>query len=114
MHLQIYLCKNTFIVHKNSWDGRDVQRLKPNFDHLLNEYRKLWNNRKLTGDDEAELLLKEAIARELKDENSHPRVRKPLYEKFFLAVKRITSSSLDDVDKNALIELHIEQLESMK
>lgn len=87
--------------------------MKRNFDHLLEEYRKLWNNRKLAGNEEAELLLKEAIARELRDENSHPRVRKPLYEKFFLAVKRISASNLNDNDKNALIELYIEQLESL-
>ncbi|WP_264806251.1 hypothetical protein [Cytobacillus sp. NCCP-133] len=84
------------------------------FDQLLEEYRKLWNNRKLSGNEDAELLLKETIARELKDENSHPRVRKPLYEKFFLAIKRISASNLSDIDKKALIELHIEQLESLK
>jgi hypothetical protein len=85
-----------------------------NFTHLLNEYRKLWNNRKLAGDEDAEAVLKEAIERELKDENSHPRVRKTLYEKFFLAVKRVTGSNLDAADKNSLIKLHIEMLESMK
>jgi hypothetical protein len=85
-----------------------------NFTHLLNEYRKLWNNRKLAGDEDAEAVLKEAIERELKDENSHPRVRKPLYEKFFLAVKRVTGSNLDAADKNSLIKLHIEMLERMK
>ncbi len=91
-----------------------MHRVELNFTHLLNEYRKLWNNRKLAGDEDAEAVLKEAIERELKDENSHPRVRKPLYEKFFLAVKRVTGSNLDAADKNALIKLHIEKLESMK
>jgi hypothetical protein len=91
-----------------------VHKVELNFTHLLNEYRKLWNNRKLAGDEDAEAVLKEAIERELKDENSHPRVRKPLYEKFFLAVKRVTGSNLDAADKNSLIKLHIEMLERMK
>lgn len=85
-----------------------------NFTHLLNEYRKLWNNRKLEGEENAETVLIEAIARELKDENSHPRVRKERYEKFFLAVKRITGSNLAEADKMVLIEIHIQQLENLK
>ncbi|KON87559.1 hypothetical protein AF332_12445 [Sporosarcina globispora] len=88
--------------------------MSPDYEKLLNEYRKLWNNRKLEEDNNAEPILKEAISRELKDENSHPRVRKTIYEKFFLAVKRITHSDLDESSKNALIEMHINELEILK
>lgn len=81
------------------------------FDHLLNEYRKLWNNRVLAVRDSSEETLVDAIKRELLDENSHPRIRKNKHEKFFLAVKRISQSKLTDMDKINLINLHIELLE---
>ena len=84
------------------------------YTHLLNEYRTLWNNRALSGEGMAEEVLKEAIARELKDENSHPRVRKSIYEKFYFAVKRVMDSNLSKADQNALIQIHIEQLEYLK
>ncbi|URM34442.1 hypothetical protein LLY41_08640 [Cytobacillus firmus] len=84
------------------------------YEKLLNEYRKLWNNRKLEEDTNAENILKEAISRELRDENSHPRVRKAIYEKFYLAVKRISHSDLDDKSKAALIHMHIHEAEGLK
>jgi hypothetical protein len=90
------------------------QVMSPDYEKLLNEYRKLWNNRKLEEDANAENILKEAISRELKDENSHPRVRKSIYEKFFLAVKRITHSDMDDTSKAALIQMHIHEAEGLK
>jgi hypothetical protein len=91
-----------------------VAVMNPDYEKLLNEYRKLWNNRKLEEDHNAEMILKEAISRELKDENSHPRVRKTIYEKFYLAVKRITQSDLDETSKNALIQMHINECECLK
>jgi hypothetical protein len=65
-------------------------------------------------DQSEELTLKEAIMRELKDENTHPRVRKTVEEKFFLATNRITESSLTDIEKLKLIELHIEQANDIR
>ncbi|UII54457.1 hypothetical protein LS684_12305 [Cytobacillus spongiae] len=86
-----------------------------NWTHLLQKYRQIWNNRTLeTMDQSEELTLKEAIMRELKDENTHPRVRKTVEEKFFLATNRITESSLTDIEKLKLIELHIEQANDIR
>ncbi|MEK5064960.1 hypothetical protein [Cytobacillus sp. FSL R5-0596] len=90
------------------------QAMVPDYEKLLNEYRKLWNNRKLEEDTNAENILKEAISRELRDENSHPRVRKTIYEKFYLAIKRIAQSDLDDKSKAALIQIHIHEAEGLK
>jgi hypothetical protein len=73
--------------------------------YLLDEYRKVWNNRQLPGLNEEETL-KEAITRELRDENTHPRVRRPLFEKYYMATARIAESSLTDEDKVKLIRLH--------
>ena len=81
---------------------------------LLEEYRKLWKNRSLTGEQSAETILKEAIIRELKDENAHPRVRKSPAEKYVLASKRIIESDLSEQAKLALLGLHIELLEFTK
>ncbi|WP_404322311.1 hypothetical protein LG298_17955 [Cytobacillus firmus] len=90
------------------------QVMSPDYEKLLNEYRKLWNNRKLQEDTDAENILKKAISRELMDENSHPRVRKTIHEKFYLAVKRIAHSDLDDKSKAALIQIHIHEAEGLK
>lgn len=85
-----------------------------NFTSLLSEYRKLWNNRQLAANLNAEETLKEAILRELKDQNTHPRVRKPVYEKYFTATKRIIESSLKDEDKLKLLQLHKESVISLE
>ncbi|MEH7124814.1 hypothetical protein V7149_10155 [Bacillus sp. JJ1503] len=84
------------------------------YQNLLDEYRKLWKNRSLLADESAELILKEAIVRELKDENAHPRVRKSLMEKYYMATKRIIESELSDQSKIALIQLHLELTEFTK
>ncbi|MBM4761999.1 hypothetical protein [Bacillus sp. B15-48] len=81
---------------------------------LLEDYRKLWNNRQLTNEKlEPQGILKEAIIRELRDENSHPRVRKTFYEKYYLATKRIVNSSINNEAKLKLIQLHIEYLSKL-
>lgn len=85
-----------------------------NFNQLLLEYRTLWNNRLLNGEENAEHILKTAISRELKDENSHPRVRKSHYEKFYLAVRRVMDSNLAEGNKQQLIQVHIEMMENIK
>ncbi|WP_316569911.1 hypothetical protein [Neobacillus sp. YIM B06451] len=84
------------------------------FARLLGEYRKIWNNRLLEKEGESnEAILKEAIARELRDENSHPRVRKPIHSKYYSAVKRILETDLSNEAKLELIELHTVLVEKM-
>ncbi|MGV2938594.1 hypothetical protein AB5I83_03310 [Mesobacillus sp. LC4] len=84
------------------------------YDKLLDEYRTIWNNRKLQSDQVPEDILKEAISRDLKDENSHPRARKPLMVKYFLATKRIVESSVPIESKVLLIHLHLETAEAIQ
>ena len=86
-----------------------------NFEHLLEEYRKIWNNRRLdAGNSESELILKEAIKRELLDGNSHPRTRKSPFEKYFSASKRLLASGLEDKDKISLLQLHVDVLSTLE
>ncbi|KKK37269.1 hypothetical protein WQ57_15050 [Mesobacillus campisalis] len=84
------------------------------YTYLLEKYRTLWNNRQLYTEGNAETTLKEAVTRELKDENSHPRVRRSLYEKFYLASKRIIESDLSPDDKIAFLDLHAEMTQAIK
>lgn len=78
-----------------------------NFTALLEQYRSIWNNRLLeTNERNSEETLKEAIRRELLDENSHPRIRKNRFEKYYSAIARIISSQVRDEMKIRLIKLH--------
>ena len=78
-----------------------------NYDELLVEYRKIWNNRLLDeGDSSSKGTLKEALKRELLDENSHPRIRKNKFEKYYSAINRIAQSTISNEAKVALIQLH--------
>lgn len=81
------------------------------FDDILQQYRLIWNHRTLNQGLSSEAILKDAITRELKDENSHPRVRRTSYEKFYSAVKRIEQSSISNKIKLQLLGLHIELME---
>lgn len=85
-----------------------------NYDELLGQYRSLWNNRVLQVEKDSENTLLEAIRRELNDENSHPRIRKGLHEKFYFAIKRINRSSLSEHIKTQLIALHIKVMEEQE
>jgi hypothetical protein len=77
------------------------------FDELLAEYRMIWNNRLLAASDRSsEDTLKEAVKRELLDENSHPRIRKSKFEKYYSAINRITQSTISNEAKVSLIHLH--------
>ncbi|MEH7441528.1 hypothetical protein V7201_04245 [Bacillus sp. JJ1122] len=84
------------------------------YDKLLKEYRELWNNRRLEAEESPEFILKEAIARDLRDENSHPRARRTLMEKYFIATKRILESPLSHESKILLIQMHIRITEEIK
>ena len=84
------------------------------FIDLLESYRQIWNNRKLTEhDNSAEQVLKEAIKRELEDANSHPRIRKSWKDKYYSATKRVAESGISNEHKVGLIELHIEIAEQL-
>lgn len=79
---------------------------------VIEAYRSLWNNRLLNeGDDED--VLREAISRELKDEFSHPRVRKQPHEKYYLATKRVIESDIESDMKLSLLTIHLEEMEKI-
>jgi hypothetical protein len=85
-----------------------------NFDELLSEYRMIWNNRLLASRDRSsEETLTEAVERELLDENSHPRIRKNKFEKYFSAINRITQSTISNEAKVSLIQLHNRVMEDL-
>jgi hypothetical protein len=84
------------------------------FDDLLNEYRRIWNNRLLeTVGKSSEEILVEAIKRELLDENSHPRIRKSKFEKYYSAIKRVVDSTITREAKLWLIKVHNEVMEDL-
>ncbi|MBT2685765.1 hypothetical protein J7E42_19350 [Bacillus sp. ISL-37] len=84
------------------------------YEKILNEYRTIWNNRRLQSDQSPEDILKEAIQRDLKDENSHPRARRTLMEKYYLATKRILEASLTSESKIILLQLHMDLVETIQ
>jgi DNA polymerase I-like protein with 3'-5' exonuclease and polymerase domains len=84
------------------------------FDDLLEEYRLIWNNRILdTEGNGSERTLFGAIKRELKDENSHPRTRKNMYEKYYSAIKRVIDSTVSEEAKLLLIKIHNQVMEEL-
>jgi hypothetical protein len=84
------------------------------FDELLEEYRQIWNNRILETEGKgSEVTLFEAIKRELQDENSHPRIRKNKYEKYYSAIKRVINSTISLEAKLLLIKIHNEVMEEL-
>jgi hypothetical protein len=83
------------------------------FDKLLSEYRRIWNNRLLTASRSSEETLTEAVKRELLDENSHPRIRKNKFEKYFSAINRITQSTISNDAKVSLIHIHNRVMEDL-
>jgi CRISPR/Cas system CMR-associated protein Cmr3 (group 5 of RAMP superfamily) len=88
--------------------------LENKFYQLLQDYRLIWNNRLLNSEgQESELILLEAIKREINDENSHPRIRRNKYEKFYLATKRIMEASIPVQSKVELILLHKKVMEEL-
>jgi hypothetical protein len=87
---------------------------KENNDSLLEAYRLIWNNRLLvTSGNDSEAILIDAIKRELLDENSHPRIRKNRFEKYYSAVKRVMKSTVSTESKFLLIELHNQIMEEL-
>lgn len=84
------------------------------FDDLLVEYRRIWNNRLLETEGKgSEEILIEAIKRELLDQNSHPRIRKSKFEKYYSAIKRVMDSTISLEAKLSLIKIHNEAMEEL-
>jgi hypothetical protein len=91
-----------------------LSKERVSFDELLEEYRQIWNNRILETEGKgSEVTLFEAIKRELQDENSHPRIRKNKYEKYYSAIKRVINSTISLEAKLLLIEIHNEVMEEL-
>ncbi|MFY4776883.1 hypothetical protein [Metabacillus sp. RGM 3146] len=79
---------------------------------LFESYQSLWNNRSFHAPlKNPEEILKEAVLQDLRDELTHPRLRKSHYEKFTAAAKRIMNSNLSNDEKAALIQLHLDTME---
>ncbi len=95
--------------------GEHMPKEQVAYDELLGEYRMIWNNRLLeTTDSDSEVTLKEAIKRELLDENSHPRIRKNKFEKYYSAINRVVQSAITAEAKVRLINLHTQVMEELK
>jgi hypothetical protein len=91
-----------------------LSKERVSFDELLEEYRQIWNNRILETEGKgSEVTLFEAIKRELQDENSHPRIRKNKYEKYYSAIKRVINSTISLEAKLLLIKIHNEVMEEL-
>jgi hypothetical protein len=91
-----------------------LSKEKMSFDALLGEYRLVWNNRLLGSEGKgSEETLFEAIKRELLDENSHPRIRKNKFEKYYSAIKRVIDSTVSQEAKLLLIKIHNEVMEEL-
>lgn len=84
------------------------------YDYLLEQYRLLMHNRELPIQENSEKTLSEAMKSELRDEYTHPRLRRPLYEKFYIAVKRVLQSSMTSEDKMHFIEMYKTLAEQLK
>lgn len=83
---------------------------------LLELYKLLWNNRSLEyidGCDQMEVV-QQAIRRELKDELTHPRTRKQPMEKYYVAVKRIVESKLNETEQMLLIKEFTQVMNELK
>ncbi|MGW6607412.1 hypothetical protein ACWF7H_06090 [Peribacillus butanolivorans] len=100
-------------MYKLVMDGRDnfMKETVMN-EALLEAYISIWNNRKITNG-EGGKVLSELIRRELLDENTHPRARKPILEKFYLSIKRVMESTLSAEKKNAIVMAYVTELERL-
>ncbi|PKH10172.1 hypothetical protein CXF70_12770 [Planomicrobium sp. MB-3u-38] len=71
---------------------------------MLEAFKKIWPQRHATANIESEEDMQRYIVIELKDELTHPRVRKTKQQKLELAVERINHSPLEQQEKEQLIE----------
>lgn len=73
---------------------------------MIEAYRKLWKSRTGAESIETQEELEQKIQMELKDELTHPRVRKSKTEKLELALQRIEQSDLNEEQKFHLSSLY--------
>lgn len=73
---------------------------------MIDAYRKLWQDRNAVDAIETPQQLERQILMELKDELTHPRVRKTPQQKLDIALQRIAESSLSPQEKNDLSDLY--------
>lgn len=72
----------------------------------LEAYRKIWPYRMAAASAGSVEEMERMIIIELKDELTHPRVRKTIEQKLALAVERIRNASLQPEEQNELIETY--------
>lgn len=72
----------------------------------IEAYRKIWPQRLSAASIESEEEMERSIAIELRDELTHPRVRKSKEQKLALAVERIHAAPLEQEEKQELIEVY--------
>lgn len=73
---------------------------------MIEAYRRLWQDRNAVGAIETQQQLEQQILIELRDELTHPRVRKTPQQKLDIALQRIAESSLSPQEKIDLSNLY--------
>lgn len=73
---------------------------------MVEAYRKLWPQRMAAASIESAEEMERFITIELRDELTHPRVRKTKEQKLELAMERIHAAPLELKEKEALIEVY--------
>ncbi|TDL34814.1 hypothetical protein E2R51_03580 [Jeotgalibacillus sp. S-D1] len=73
---------------------------------LLHAYKSLWKERSIPSEQSPAETLSAAVKKELKDELTHPRLRKSPSEKLYLAFDRIVHSSLTEKEKANLLHFY--------
>lgn len=72
--------------------------------NILEAFQQIWPQRQATANIASEEDMKRYIIIELKDELTHPRVRKTKQQKLDLAIERINGSQLGQQEKQQLID----------
>lgn len=84
-------------------------------EELLQAYLSIWNKRSIQHghQQDKEEILSELVRRELLDENAHPRVRKPIFEKFYYSMRRLSESDLSSDKIRALTKVYLSEMEQL-
>lgn len=72
--------------------------------NIIEAFQRIWPQRQATANIASEEDMKRYIVIELKDELTHPRVRKTKQQKLELAIERINDSPLEQQEKQQLID----------
>lgn len=73
---------------------------------MIEAYKRLWPDRQAIQQISTDAELENSLLVELRDELTHPRVRKSVDEKLQLALERIEESGLSAEEKESLIQLY--------